>query len=119
MQPIAFGFGTAIVAMVGTNWGARQYHRARQIAWTGATTIAAVCGTIGLNKAGVLVFRALLRDAVPHLLETRLLNFNSFAPDLVFGVGDSEEGLNRMLRAAGMDEPRPRRGFLAWLGRAS
>ena len=25
MQPIAFGFGTAIVAMVGTNWGARQY----------------------------------------------------------------------------------------------
>ena len=31
MQPIAFGFGTAIVAMVGTNWGAGQYHRARQI----------------------------------------------------------------------------------------
>jgi MATE family, multidrug efflux pump len=47
MQPIAFGFGTAIVAMVGTNWGARQYDRARQIAWTGAITIAAVCGTIG------------------------------------------------------------------------
>jgi putative MATE family efflux protein len=35
MQPIAFGFGTAIVAMVGTNWGARQYDRARRIAWTG------------------------------------------------------------------------------------
>ena len=39
MQPVAFGFGTAIVAMVGTNWGAGQYHRARQIAWTGALTI--------------------------------------------------------------------------------
>src|SRR5262245_49760530 len=51
MQPIAFGFGTAIVAMVGTNWGARQYTRARQIAWTGAITIAAVCGTIGLIVA--------------------------------------------------------------------
>ena len=51
MQPIAFGFGTAIVAMVGTNWGARQYGRARQIAWTGATTIALVCGTIGLIVA--------------------------------------------------------------------
>ena len=51
MQPIAFGFGTAIVAMVGTNWGARQYHRARQIAWTGAIMIAAVCGTIGLIVA--------------------------------------------------------------------
>jgi len=48
MQPIAFGFGTAIVAMVGTNWGARQYGRARQIAWTGAGTIAAVCGLLGL-----------------------------------------------------------------------
>lgn len=47
MQPLAFGFGTAIVAMVGTNWGARQYGRARRIAWTGAITTAIVCGTIG------------------------------------------------------------------------
>jgi MATE family, multidrug efflux pump len=51
MQPIAFGFGTAIVAMVGTNWGAQQYGRARQIAWTGAATIALVCGTLGLIVA--------------------------------------------------------------------
>jgi Na+-driven multidrug efflux pump len=48
MQPIAFGFGTAIVAMVGTNWGAQQYGRARQIAWTGTATIALLCGTLGL-----------------------------------------------------------------------
>jgi len=51
MQPVAFGFGTAIVAMVGTNWGAQQYGRARRIAWTGATTIALVCGTLGLIVA--------------------------------------------------------------------
>jgi putative MATE family efflux protein len=51
MQPIAFGFGTAIVAMVGTNWGAQQYRRAREIAWTGARTVAVVCGTIGLIVA--------------------------------------------------------------------
>jgi Na+-driven multidrug efflux pump len=51
LQPIAFGFGTAIVAMVGTNWGAQQYRRAREIAWTGATTVAALCGTIGLIVA--------------------------------------------------------------------
>src|SRR5215467_10288082 len=51
MQPIAFGFGTAIVAMVGTNWGAQQYGRARQIAWTGAAIIALVCGTLGLVVA--------------------------------------------------------------------
>jgi Na+-driven multidrug efflux pump len=47
MQPIAFGFGTAIVAMVGTNWGAQQYDRARRIAWTGAATTALICGTLG------------------------------------------------------------------------
>jgi Na+-driven multidrug efflux pump len=51
MQPVAFGFGTAIVAMVGTNWGAGPDNRARQIAWTGALTTAAVCGTIGLIVA--------------------------------------------------------------------
>jgi putative MATE family efflux protein len=51
LQPIAFGFGTALVAMVGTNWGARQYRRAREIAWTGAATVAALCGTIGLIVA--------------------------------------------------------------------
>jgi putative MATE family efflux protein len=33
--PIAFVFGMTLVAMVGTNWGARQYARARRISWTG------------------------------------------------------------------------------------
>jgi len=37
--------------MVGTNWGAQQYRRAREIAWTGATTVALLCGTIGLIVA--------------------------------------------------------------------
>jgi len=37
--------------MVGTNWGARQYRRAREIAWTGAATVALLCGTIGLIVA--------------------------------------------------------------------
>jgi Na+-driven multidrug efflux pump len=49
--PLAFGFGTAIVAMVGTNWGARQYTRARRIAWTGGATVGAACGAIGLLVA--------------------------------------------------------------------
>jgi putative MATE family efflux protein len=51
LQPIAFGFGTALVAMVGTNWGAAQYRRAFQIAWTGAGTVATLCGTMGLIVA--------------------------------------------------------------------
>src|SRR6267378_1428852 len=45
--PLAFGFGTAIVAMVGTNWGARQFERARRIAWIGGATSAVACGTVG------------------------------------------------------------------------
>ncbi len=49
--PLAFGFGTAIVAMVGTNWGAKQYERAYQIAWTGGGTVAAACASIGLVVA--------------------------------------------------------------------
>jgi Na+-driven multidrug efflux pump len=48
---VAFGFGTAIVAMVGTNWGARQYRRAREIAWSGAATVALLCGAIGATVA--------------------------------------------------------------------
>ncbi len=46
--PLAFGFGTAIVAMVGTNWGAGQYRRAYRIAWTGGATVGVACASIGL-----------------------------------------------------------------------
>jgi Na+-driven multidrug efflux pump len=46
--PLAFGFGTAIVAMTGTNWGAKQYERARAVGWTGAAMVAAACGAVGL-----------------------------------------------------------------------
>jgi putative MATE family efflux protein len=49
--PLAFGFGTAIVAMVGTNWGAKQYRRAHQIAWTGGAIVGAACASIGLIVA--------------------------------------------------------------------
>jgi hypothetical protein len=49
--PLAFGFGTAIVAMVGTNWGAKQYDRAYKIAWTGGATVGAACALIGVIVA--------------------------------------------------------------------
>jgi putative MATE family efflux protein len=51
LLPLGFGFGTAIVAMVGTNWGAKQYRRAREIAWTGAITVALTCAVVGLLAA--------------------------------------------------------------------
>src|SRR5206468_1350625 len=34
--PLVFGFGTALVTLVGTNIGAGNVARARRIAWTGA-----------------------------------------------------------------------------------
>jgi hypothetical protein len=75
-----------------------------------------------VNKGGVLVFRAKLCDAAAEMLETRVAHFNTYAPDLMFTIGDSEEGLIRMLRAAGMltaDELPSRGGFIRWLlGRA-
>lgn len=46
--PLAFVFGTALVAMVGTNWGAKQYRRARRIAWAGGAIAAAACGAVGV-----------------------------------------------------------------------
>jgi putative MATE family efflux protein len=48
MIPLAFGFGTALLAMIGTNWGAGQFQRARRIAWTGALTVSLFCGTVGV-----------------------------------------------------------------------
>jgi putative MATE family efflux protein len=48
MIPLAFGFGTALVAMVGTNWGARQQQRASAIAWIGGGTVAVACGVVGI-----------------------------------------------------------------------
>jgi putative MATE family efflux protein len=46
--PLGFGIGTGIVALVGTNWGAKQYARARAIAWSGAAVAATACGAVGL-----------------------------------------------------------------------
>ena len=49
--PLVFGFGTAMVAMIGMNVGAGQFARARRIAWTGALMAAAVTELVGLAAA--------------------------------------------------------------------
>ncbi len=49
--PIVFGFGSALVTLVGVNVGAGQLARARRIAFTGALLAAGVTGTIGLMAA--------------------------------------------------------------------
>jgi putative MATE family efflux protein len=49
--PLVFGFGSALVTMVGTNIGAGQAARARRVAWTGAAMAAGVTEVIGLAAA--------------------------------------------------------------------
>jgi putative MATE family efflux protein len=49
--PIVFGFGTALVTLVGTNFGAGQIERARRVAWTGAAVAACVTGAVGVLAA--------------------------------------------------------------------
>lgn len=49
--PLVFGFGSALVTMVGTNVGAGQRARARRVAWTGAALAAGVTEAIGLVAA--------------------------------------------------------------------
>jgi putative MATE family efflux protein len=48
LYPINFGLGAAVLAMVGTNLGARQYERANHIAWIATAISAAVMAAIGL-----------------------------------------------------------------------
>jgi putative MATE family efflux protein len=49
--PLVFGFGSALVAMVGTNVGAGQIARAERVAWVGAGMAAGLTGAIGLIAA--------------------------------------------------------------------
>ena len=100
MQPIAFGFGTAIVAMVGTNWGARQYDRARRIAWTGAGTIAAVCGVLGfLVAARPMLWLGLFSDSAEvariGALYLHIVGPVYFCFGLGFGLFFVSQGLGR------------------------
>jgi Na+-driven multidrug efflux pump len=49
--PLVFGLGSALVTMVGTNWGAGEIARARRIAWVGAAMAGAATADIGLTAA--------------------------------------------------------------------
>jgi len=51
LVPIAFGFGTALTAMVATNLGAGQRERALRVTWAGSGLVAAITGGIGLTAA--------------------------------------------------------------------
>lgn len=51
LVPISFGIGATLTALVGTNIGARQFARARRVAWTGALMAGGIAATIGVVVA--------------------------------------------------------------------
>jgi putative MATE family efflux protein len=86
--PIVFGFGSALVTMVGTNVGAGQRDRARRVAWTGALMAAAVTQAIGLIAA--LFPRAWLGlfSTEPDVLEAGAAYLRTVGPVYgFFGLG--------------------------------
>lgn len=51
LVPIAFGFGTALTALVATNMGAGQRERALRVTWLGGGVVAAITSAIGITAA--------------------------------------------------------------------
>jgi putative MATE family efflux protein len=78
--PLLFGIGTAALTMVGTNIGARDYARARRIAWTSALFAAAITETIGIAVASFPHAWLGLFSAEPAVLATGTLYFRTVAP---------------------------------------
>ncbi len=78
--PLLFGIGTGALTMVGTNIGARNYERARRIAWTSAAVAALITETIGIAAATVPHAWLGLFSADPAVLATGTLYFRTVAP---------------------------------------
>jgi len=88
--PLAFVFGTALVAMVGTNWGAKQYQRARRIAWTGGAIAATACAAVGLFCAVFPAFWMGLFTEQEEVLRVGTLYLHIVAPVYAaYGLGQA------------------------------
>ena len=51
LVPISFGIGATLTALVGTNIGAKQYKRAKRLAWSGALMAGGIAAAIGIVVA--------------------------------------------------------------------
>jgi Na+-driven multidrug efflux pump len=88
--PLAFVFGTALVTMVGTNWGAKQYRRARRIAWIGGAVAAAACAAVGLFFSAFPALWMGLFTTQEAVLEIGTLYLHVVAPVyFVYGFGQA------------------------------
>jgi Na+-driven multidrug efflux pump len=85
---LLFGFGTAVVTLVGRSIGAGQYDRARRIAWIGAGIAGAITSLIGLAAALFAEQWAGLFTSDPAVVQTAALYLRIVAPFYgVLGVG--------------------------------
>jgi len=73
LVPIAFGVGGALVTAVGGNFGARQFRRARKIAWTGAGVTFGITMIFGVVISIVPELWLDLFTAEPEVLEVGAL----------------------------------------------
>jgi Na+-driven multidrug efflux pump len=86
--PIAFGFGAALVPMVGMNVGAGQIERARRIALIGSLLAGAVSGMIGLIFAVAPQLWSSLYTADPAVQAATATYLTRVGPMLgAFGFG--------------------------------
>src|SRR5262249_62150615 len=86
--PLVFGFGSALVTMVGTNFGAGQRARARRVAWTGALMAAGATEAIGLGAALFPHAWLALFTNEPPVLPARAAHPRVVGPPSgVFGLG--------------------------------
>lgn len=86
--PLVFGFGTALVAMVGANIGAGQPERARRIAWVGAALGAGISAAVGAVAAGFAPFWMALFTAEPAAAQAGVAYLRIVGPSYAFlGMG--------------------------------
>jgi putative MATE family efflux protein len=100
--PLVFGFGSALVTMVGTNIGAGRTARAQHVAWVGAGLAAAVTGSIGLFGACFPHLWLGLFSANPEVLAAGTAYLRIVAPTYgCFGLGlalyFASQGAGRLL----------------------
>ncbi len=88
LVPIVFAIGVASVPMVGTAIGAKQFDRARRVAWTAGIVAAAGVGIIGVVVAIVPTLWSRLFSADPQVLAAAATYFAYAGPAYAFyGLG--------------------------------
>jgi putative MATE family efflux protein len=90
LAPIVFGFGSALVTMVGANVGAGQDGRARKVAWTGTAIAGLLTGGVGLLCAALPDVYMGLFTSDPAVIAVGASYLRTVGPVYLFyGVGIS------------------------------